>query len=60
KDVIFALTDVTGATLTFNEQGGKLDPTVEPQIKLMHGSRWITLTVSTMTGSISETAGGSS
>ncbi len=58
KDVTLALTDVTGATLTFNELGGMLDPTAEPQIKLMHGSRWITLTVSTMTGAISETAGG--
>ena len=57
KDVTFALTDVTDNTLTFNEQGGMLDPTVEPKIKLMRGSRWITLTISTMTGTISETAG---
>jgi len=57
KDVTLALTDVTDNTLAFNEQGGILDPTVEPQIKLMQGSRWITLTVSTMTGTISETAG---
>ncbi len=57
KDVTMALTDVTGGTLIFNEQGGILDPTLEPMIKLMHGSRWITLTVSTMTGTISETAG---
>ncbi len=59
KDVTFALSDVTGDVLTFNEQGGILDPTLEPQIKLKRGSRWITLTVSTMTGTISETAGGS-
>ncbi len=58
KDVTLALTDVTDNTLAFNEQGGILDPTVEPQIKLMRGSRWITLNVSTMTGSISETSGG--
>lgn len=58
KDVTFALTDLDENTLTFNEQGGILDPTTEPQIKLMQGSRWITLSVSTMTGSISETSGG--
>ena len=59
KDVTFALSDVTGEVLSFNEQGGILDPTLEPEIKLMRGSRWITLTISTMTGTISETAGGS-
>jgi Tfp pilus assembly protein FimT len=57
RDVTFALTDLTENTLTFNEQGGILDPTAEPQIKLMQGTRWITLTVSTMTGAIRETAG---
>lgn len=58
KDVTFALTEVTDDTLKFNEQGGMLDPTKEPKIKLMEGSRWLTLKVSTMTGAISETAGG--
>ena len=58
KNVTIALTDVTDNMLIFNGQGGILDPTLEPQIKLMQGSRWTTLTVSTMTGAISETAGG--
>ncbi len=58
KDVTFALTDVTGDMLTFNEQGGILDPTLEPKIQLRQGSRWTTLTVTTITGTITETAGG--
>ncbi len=37
KDVTVALTDLTENTLTFNAQGGMLDPTTEPQIKLMQG-----------------------
>ena len=57
KDVTFALNDVNANTLIFNEHGGILNPTLEPQITLMHGTRWTTLTVSTMTGAITETAG---
>ena len=57
NDVTFELTDITGDVLKFNEQGGVLDPTTAPQIKLIHGQRWIKLNVSTMTGLISETAG---
>ncbi len=59
KDVTFALTGVPpDDILSFNELGGMTDPTVQPQIKLMHGSRWITLSISTTTGSITETYGG--
>lgn len=55
--------DLTGVPpddniLSFNERGGMTDPTVHPQIRLMHGSRWITLSISTTTGSITETYGG--
>ena len=56
-EVTFELTDVTGNVLAFNEQGGVLDPTTAPQIKLVYESRWIKLRVSTMTGVISEEAG---
>ncbi len=57
NEVTFELTDVTDDILKFNEQGGVSDPTTAPEIKLIHGQRWIKLNVSTMTGRISETAG---
>ncbi len=57
RDVTFALTDVPSDILSFNEQGGMTDPTVQPEIKLLHGSQWIKLSISTTTGSITETAG---
>ena len=55
--VTFGLTGVPNDILSFNEQGGMTDPTIQPEIKLIHESRWIKLSISTTTGSITETAG---
>lgn len=56
RGVTFGLIDVPDDILSFNEQGGLTDPTIQPKIKLMHDSRWIKLSISTTTGSITETA----
>ena len=56
-DVTLVLTDLENNTLSFNEQGGLVDLNLQPEIKLVHGSEWVKLTLSTMTGTITETAG---
>ena len=55
--VTLVLTDLQNNILSFNEQGGLVDLNLQPEIKLMHGSEWVKLTLSTMTGTITETAG---
>ncbi len=55
--VTLVLTDLQDNILSFNEQGGLVDLNLQPEIKLMHGSEWVKLTLSTMTGTITETAG---
>ena len=55
--VWMGLTDIDTDTLIFNPQGGLNDLTVVPVIELYHGSRWIELTLSTTTGTITETTG---
>ncbi len=57
RDVTLVLTDVENNILSFNELGGLVDLNLHPEIKLVHGSEWVKLTLSTMTGTITETAG---
>ena len=56
RGVTFGLIDLPNDILSFNEQGGLTDPTIQPRIKLMHDSRWIKLSISSTTGSITEMA----
>ena len=56
-NVTLVLTDLQSNTLSFNEQGGLVELNLQPEIKLVHGSEWVKLTLSTMTGTITETAG---
>ena len=55
--VSMGLTGITDDTIAFSAQGGIEDFTSSPEIKLLHGTRWIKLTISPTTGSIKETAG---
>ncbi len=56
-NVTLVLTDLQNNTLSFNEQGGLVELNLQPEIKLVLGSEWVKLTLSTMTGTITETAG---
>ncbi len=57
RNVTLVLTDLENNILSFNEQGGVVALNLQPEIKLVYGTEWVKLTLSTMTGTITETAG---
>jgi type II secretory pathway pseudopilin PulG len=48
---------ITDLTVVFNELGGLANSPEEPVITLQHDTRWIRLTFSPLTGSITESSG---
>ena len=55
--VFLGVAGVSNDTIAFSAQGGIEDFTATPEITLLQGTHWIKLSISPMTGTISETAG---